>query len=191
MIRILFISFFLFSNLFLFTQNKTEVYISNFKDIAITEMNQFGIPASITLAQGILESGNGESRLATEGKNHFGIKCHDNWNGETIIEDDDEKGECFRKYEKVADSYRDHSLFLTQRERYAFLFSLSPTKYKSWAKGLKKAGYATNPKYPSLLIDLIEKYNLDQFDKAGEQQKNLYYNIIKKLLNICLKQQYH
>jgi flagellum-specific peptidoglycan hydrolase FlgJ len=155
MIRILFISLFLFSNFFLFPQNKAEVYISSYKDIAVAEMNQFGIPASITLAQGILESGNGESRLATEGKNHFGIKCHDNWNGETIIEDDDEKGECFRKYEKVADSYRDHSLFLTQRERYASLFSFSPTNYKEWAKGLKKAGYATNPKYPSLLIDLI------------------------------------
>ena len=175
MIIILFISLFFYSNLFLFAQNKTEVYISNFKDIAVTGMNQFGIPASITLAQGILESGNGESRLATEGNNHFGIKCHDNWNGETIIEDDDEKGECFRKYEKVADSYRDHSLFLTQRERYAFLFSLSPTKYKSWAKGLKKAGYATNPKYPSLLIDLIEKYNLDKFDRVGEKGKQLYF----------------
>ena len=173
MIRILFISLFLFSNLFLFAKNKTEVYISNFKDIAITEMNQFGIPASITLAQGILESGNGESRLATEGNNHFGIKCHDNWNGETIIEDDDEKGECFRKYEKVADSYRDHSLFLTQRERYAFLFSLSPTKYKSWAKGLKKTGYATNPKYKSLLIDLNEKYNLDKNDRVGENASHI------------------
>ena len=156
------------------SQNKTEVYISNFKDIAIAEMNQFGIPASITLAQGILESGNGESRLATEGKNHFGIKCHDNWNGETIIEDDDEKGECFRKYSKVADSYRDHSLFLTERERYSSLFDLSPTNYKAWAKGLKKAGYATNPKYPSLLIDLIEKYDLSRFDNGEGQQKNLF-----------------
>ncbi len=156
------------------SQNKTEVYINNFKDVAIAEMNQFGIPASVTLAQGILESGNGESRLATEGKNHFGIKCHDNWNGETIIEDDDEKGECFRKYSKVADSYRDHSLFLTERERYSSLFDLSPTNYKAWAKGLKKAGYATNPKYPSLLIDLIEKYDLSRFDKGDSQQKNLF-----------------
>ena len=174
MIRILFISLFLFSNFFLFPQNKAEVYISSYKDIAVAEMNQFGIPASITLAQGILESGNGESRLATEGKNHFGIKCHDNWNGETIIEDDDEKGECFRKYSKVADSYRDHSLFLTERERYSSLFDLSPTNYKAWAKGLKKAGYATNPKYPSLLIDLIKKYDLSRFDKGDSQQKNLF-----------------
>jgi len=175
MIRILFISLFLFSNFFLFPQNKAEVYISSYKDIAVVEMNQFGIPASITLAQGILESGNGESRLATEGKNHFGIKCHDNWNGETIIEDDDEKGECFRKYSKVADSYRDHSLFLTERERYSSLFDLSPTNYKAWAKGLKKAGYATNPKYPSLLIDLIKKYDLSRFDKGDFQQKKLYF----------------
>jgi hypothetical protein len=175
MIRILFISLFLFSNFFLFPQNKAEVYISSYKDIAVAEMNQFGIPASITLAQGILESGNGESRLATEGKNHFGIKCHDNWNGETIIEDDDEKGECFRKYSKVADSYRDHSLFLTERERYSSLFDLSPTNYKAWAKGLKKAGYATNPKYPSLLIDLIKKYDLNRFDKGDSQQKKLYF----------------
>lgn len=175
MIRILFISLFLFSNFFLFPQNKAEVYISSYKDIAVAEMNQFGIPASITLAQGILESGNGESRLATEGKNHFGIKCHDNWNGETIIEDDDEKGECFRKYSKVADSYRDHSLFLTERERYSSLFDLSPTNYKAWAKGLKKAGYATNPKYPSLLIDLIKKYDLSRFDKGDSQQKKLYF----------------
>jgi len=176
MIRILFISLFLFSNFFLFPQNKAEVYISSYKDIAVAEMNQFGIPASITLAQGILESGNGESRLATEGKNHFGIKCHDNWNGETIIEDDDEKGECFRKYSKVADSYRDHSLFLTERERYSSLFDLSPTNYKAWAKGLKKAGYATNPKYPSLLIDLIKKYDLSRFDKGDSQQKKLYFS---------------
>jgi hypothetical protein len=175
MIRILFISLFLFSNFLLFPQNKAEVYISSYKDIAVAEMNQFGIPASITLAQGILESGNGESRLATEGKNHFGIKCHDNWNGETIIEDDDEKGECFRKYSKVADSFRDHSLFLTERERYSSLFDLSPTNYKAWAKGFKKAGYATNPKYPSLLIDLIKKYDLSRFDKGDSQQKKLYF----------------
>jgi hypothetical protein len=137
-------------------------------------MDRYGIPASITLAQGILESGNGESRLAVEGKNHFGIKCHSNWNGETIIEDDDEKGECFRKYSKVADSYRDHSLFLTERGRYSFLFEYQKTDYKKWAKGLKKAGYATNPKYPTLLIDLIERYDLSRFDNGGGQQKNLF-----------------
>ena len=155
-------------------QSKTENYISKYSSAAVDEMERYGIPASITLAQGILESGNGESRLAVEGKNHFGIKCHSNWNGETIIEDDDEKGECFRKYDKVADSYRDHSLFLTERGRYSFLFEYSKIDYKKWAKGLKKAGYATNPKYPTLLIDLIERYDLSRFDKGAGQQKNLF-----------------
>jgi len=155
-------------------QNKTEGYIQKYNSIAVNEMDRYGIPASITLAQGILESGNGESRLAVEGKNHFGIKCHSNWNGKTIIEDDDEKGECFRKYSKVSDSYRDHSLFLTERGRYSFLFEYQKTDYKKWAKGLKKAGYATNPKYPTLLIDLIERYDLSRFDNRGGQQKNLF-----------------
>ena len=157
-------------------QNKTERYIEQYRQIAVDEMNRYNIPASITLAQGILESGNGESRLATEGNNHFGIKCHDNWNGKTIIEDDDEKGECFRKYQKAADSYRDHSLFLTERERYSFLFDYKKTDYKKWAKGLKKAGYATNPKYSSLLIDLIQKYDLNQYDKKNIKDKQLYFS---------------
>jgi len=157
-------------------QTKTEQYIVKYNGIAVKEMNRYGIPASITLAQGILESGSGESRLATQGNNHFGIKCHDNWNGKTIIEDDDEKGECFRKYPKAADSYRDHSLFLTEKGRYSFLFDYKKKDYKKWAKGLKKAGYATNPKYPSLLIDLIEKYGLSRFDKGKEGVKNLYFS---------------
>ena len=156
-------------------QSITERYISKYSSVAVDEMEKYGIPASITLAQGILESGNGESRLATEGNNHFGIKCHSNWNGKTIIEDDDEKGECFRKYSKVADSYRDHSLFLTERGRYSFLFEYQKTAYKKWAKGLKKAGYATNPKYPTLLIDLIERYELYTYDKGGESGKNLFF----------------
>jgi hypothetical protein len=164
----------LFSSFLVVAQNKTERYIEKYQSVAIAEMDRYGIPASITLAQGILESGNGESRLATEGKNHFGIKCHENWNGKTIIEDDDEKGECFRKYSKAADSYRDHSLFLTERGRYSFLFEYQKTDYKAWAKGLKKAGYATNPKYPKLLIDLIEKYDLSRFDNGEGQQKNLF-----------------
>ena len=138
-------------------------------------MDRYGIPASITLAQGILESGNGESRLAIEGNNHFGIKCHNNWSGKTIIEDDDEKGECFRKYDKVADSYRDHSLFLTERGRYSFLFEYKKSDYKKWAKGLKKAGYATNPNYPTLLIDLIERYELYTYDKVEQSDKQLYF----------------
>ena len=140
-------------------KEKITQYIEKFSSTAQEEMNLYGIPASITLAQGILESGLGYGRLAIKGNNHFGIKCHSNWNGKTIIEDDDEKGECFRKYSKVSESYRDHSLFLTQRGRYSFLFEYQKTDYKKWAKGLKKAGYATNPKYPTLLIDLIERYD--------------------------------
>lgn len=142
----------------------TEAYIEKYKDIAIKKMKEYRIPASITLAQGILESGSGNSRLATEANNHFGIKCHKEWTGKTIYVDDDEKNECFRKYSKAEDSYDDHSLFLTTRDRYAFLFKYETTDYTKWAYGLKQAGYATNPKYPELLIKLIEKYDLSQYD---------------------------
>ena len=142
----------------------TEEYIEQYKDIAIKKMKEYHIPASITLAQGILESGSGNSRLATEANNHFGIKCHKDWTGKTIYVDDDEKNECFRKYSKAEDSYNDHSLFLTSRDRYAFLFNYKTTDYVNWANGLKQAGYATNPKYPELLIKLIEKYDLSQYD---------------------------
>ena len=137
-----------------------------YSDIAINEMKKYNIPASVTLAQAILESGSGESRLALEANNHFGIKCHQNWTGDIIIADDDKEGECFRKYSKPFESYRDHSLFLIERSRYSFLFLLNSDDYKGWAKGLKKAGYATNPKYAKLLIDLIEKYNLSKFDNT-------------------------
>lgn len=156
-------------------QTKTEDYILKYSSIAVEEMNKYNIPASITLAQGILESGSGESRLAKEGNNHFGIKCHDNWEGQIIIEDDDKKGECFRKYLNAIDSYRDHSIFLTERSRYSFLFKYSNTDYKKWAKGLKKAGYATNSRYANLLVDLIEKYNLSRFDKVSDKQKSFYF----------------
>ena len=159
-------------------QNKSELYIKKYKDIAISEMNNYGIPASITLAQGILESGNGESRLAVDANNHFGIKCHNNWNGETIIEDDDEKGECFRKYSNVGDSFRDHSLFLKERGRYEFLFKYKITNYKKWARGLKKAGYATNPKYASLLINIIKKHNLTQYDNLSSDRKKIFLSNI-------------
>ncbi len=145
-------------------------YIEMYKDEAIKEMERSGVPASITLAQGILESGDGNSPLARYAKNHFGIKCHTGWTGGTFIQDDDEKDECFRKYKTVLESYRDHSEFL-KKKRYAFLFELDITDYKGWAKGLKKAGYATNPKYPQLLIDLIEKNNLAQYDKAKSTKK--------------------
>lgn len=139
-------------------------YIEKYDDIAIAEMERTGIPASITMAQGILESGNGNSYLAREAKNHFGIKCHASWSGETINHDDDEKNECFRKYATVAASYKDHSDFIQNGSRYKELFNLKSTDYKNWAKGLQRAGYATNKKYASKLIDLIERYDLHKLD---------------------------
>tara|TARA_B100000214_G_scaffold332735_1_gene274423 strand:+ start:2840 stop:3688 length:849 start_codon:yes stop_codon:yes gene_type:complete len=172
--KIIFFFIFLLSFLIIEAQNKTELYINTYSNLAIEEMKIYNIPASITLAQAILESGNGESRLALRGNNHFGIKCHNNWEGDTIIEDDDEAGECFRKYLNPSDSYRDHSLFLANGTRYKSLFSLQLNDYKGWAKGLKKAGYATNPKYTSLLIDLIEQYDLTKFDK-NINTKYLYF----------------
>ena len=156
-------------------QNNTELYIAKYSSVAIDEMNRYNIPASITLAQGILESGNGTSRLAKKGNNHFGIKCHNNWNGKTITEDDDKKGECFRKYDQVIDSYRDHSLFLVEGKRYSFLFKYKNTDYKKWARGLKKAGYATNAEYDNLLINLIEKYKLSQFDYQQVDDRKFYF----------------
>jgi flagellum-specific peptidoglycan hydrolase FlgJ len=138
-------------------------YIDTYKNIAIEEMKRTGVPASITLAQGIHESGAGNSRLAAASNNHFGIKCKSNWKGETVKHDDDEKNECFRKYTSVADSYKDHSDFLKNSGRYAFLFELDPQDYAAWANGLKKAGYATNPKYPQVLIKLIEDYGLQEY----------------------------
>ncbi len=154
----------LFANSVAFSQkNSREGYIIKYKDLAIKQMQTHGIPASITLAQACLESADGNSRLAIEANNHFGIKCHD-WSGPKIYEDDDEKNECFRKYARVEDSYTDHSDFLRYRDRYKFLFDLEPTDYKAWAFGLKKAGYATNPQYPQLLIKIIEDYNLAQYD---------------------------
>ena len=128
-------------------------------------MEKYKIPASITLAQGILESGNGLSTLAKKSNNHFGIKCHKGWKGERVYHDDDEKGECFRKYTYVQTSYEDHSKFLTSRQRYAGLFKLKKTDYKGWARGLKKAGYATDKKYPKKLIKIIQDYKLYEFDK--------------------------
>lgn len=152
----------------LFAQRITpEEYIQTYKDIAIREMKTHKIPASITLAQGILESGAGNSALAREAKNHFGIKCHKGWEGDTYYMDDDEKNECFRKYDNVEESFRDHSEFLCGRTRYAALFELDITDYEGWAKGLKAAGYATNPKYAQLLIDRINLYDLAQYDQIA------------------------
>ena len=145
-------------------KEKIEFYINRYSSVARTEMKAYGIPASITLAQGILESGMGYGRLAKEGNNHFGIKCHKDWKGDRIYHDDDKKGECFRVYNDPASSYRDHSLFLKTRSRYDFLFEIKTNNYKAWAKGLKKAGYATDPKYPEKLISLIERFELNKFD---------------------------
>ena len=141
-------------------------YIEKWREEAIRQMALHKIPASITIAQGLLESGNGNSRLAIEGNNHFGIKCHSDWKGATIHEDDETRNECFRKYKNASESFEDHSIFL-QKKRYESLFTLDITDYKGWAHGLKKCGYATNPKYPQLLINLIEQYNLADLDKEG------------------------
>jgi flagellum-specific peptidoglycan hydrolase FlgJ len=146
-------------------------YIDRFKLIAMQEMNLYGIPASITLAQGLYESGSGNSELARNANNHFGIKCTYDWKGKGYYKDDDNHNDCFRVYDKPEDSFRDHSNFL-KRKNYAFLFELDKDDYKGWAYGLKKAGYATNPNYPQLLINIIQKYNLDQYDSPeGQEQK--------------------
>lgn len=141
-----------------------EIYIEQFATLAVEEMYRSGVPASITLAQGLLESRYGLSELAVKGNNHFGIKCHNNWTGKKIYYDDDAKGECFRKYPSPEQSYRDHSDFLRYRDRYKFLFDYKTTDYKSWANGLKKAGYATDPSYASKLIRIIEDYRLYEYD---------------------------
>lgn len=160
-----------------FSQDKSKLvldYIERYKDLAMREMQQYKIPASITLAQGLLESGNGTSELAKKSNNHFGIKCHKDWTGKKTYHDDDEKGECFRVYDSPADSYRDHSIFLTKGQRYAFLFDLEITDYKAWARGLKQAGYATLPVYANILIKLIEEYNLSQYDQMVVKGKFEY-----------------
>lgn len=146
---------------------KDELYIQTYARFAVEEMELYKIPASITLAQGILETGNGQSDLAQYANNHFGIKCKDEWVGERMYHDDDLKGECFRKYSSVRESYRDHSLFLANRSYYKKLFYLDEKDYKAWAFGLKQAGYATNSKYAYILINLIERYHLDQFDQIS------------------------
>jgi flagellum-specific peptidoglycan hydrolase FlgJ len=148
-------------------------YVLAYKNIAMSNMKSHGIPASIILAQGILESGSGKGDLALTANNHFGIKCHENWKGETIKHDDDAPQECFRKYQKPDESYRDHSLFLTGRPRYAGLFQLDKGDYKGWAKGLRAKGYATDPKYPDKLIYYIEKYKLYYYDNQVLGIKNI------------------
>lgn len=169
--------FILFWNVNIYSQSKSKAaldYIEKYKDVAMREMQEYKIPASITLAQGLLESGNGNSDLAKKSNNHFGIKCHKDWKGDRTYHDDDEKGECFRVYKNPEESYRDHSIFLSVRGRYSFLFDLKITDYKGWAKGLKKAGYATLPTYANVLINLIEKYDLTQYDDMVVKGKFKY-----------------
>ena len=161
-----------------------ESYIERYKNIAITEMNGSGIPASITLAQGILESGSGNSKLAKEANNHFGIKCATEWKGETILQDDDNKDDCFRVYKSPEESFRDHTEFL-KRKRYASLFELDKNDYRGWANGLKTAGYATNPRYAELLISLVERYDLSRFDRIeNEREKTIRENKVMKEITI-------
>ena len=147
-----------------------QQYINQYKDIAIEEMHRWKIPASITLAQGLFESGAGQSELARKGNNHFGIKCN-GWTGRRVYHDDDERNECFRAYESAFESYEDHSRFLAGGQRYRSLFSLKVTDYKGWAKGLKAAGYATNPQYASKLIEIIQLYKLYEYDTAKQADK--------------------
>lgn len=142
----------------------TKAYIAQYNSVAMANMKTYGIPASIILAQGILESGSGKSDLAVTANNHFGIKCHNDWMGEKVYKDDDSLQECFRKYNLASESYQDHAMVLTGKKRYANLFTLPKGDYKAWAKGLKDAGYATDPRYPEKLISYIETYNLSQYD---------------------------
>ena len=155
-------------------------YIETFAEIAQYEMKAYGIPASITLAQGILESGSGMGKLTLNTNNHFGIKCHNNWDGEYAFYDDDKKGECFRKYNHPMYSYRDHSKFLSSRSRYAFLFDYKVNDYKKWAKGLRQAGYATDKRYSHKLIGLIEKYKLYKYDNVILNQEYVKKKADKK-----------
>jgi len=158
--------------------SSTAVYIATYAEIAKEEMRKYKIPASITLAQGILESASGKGRLAVKANNHFGIKCH-GWTGAKIYHDDDRSQECFRKYREAKSSYEDHSKFLTGRGRYADLFKLKKDDYKGWARGLKKAGYATDRKYPDKLISLIERYKLYEYDKEVLGSKEETIEIVR------------
>jgi LysM repeat protein len=189
----LFIILIIFHYPYLYSQTKRITrleYIRLYSNIAIKEMKLTGIPASITLAQGCLESDDGNSTLAKEANNHFGIKCHKDWNGEIVYHDDNKKGECFRKYSNVNESYKDHSNFIKNSIRYTPLFQLNVTDYKSWAKGLKEAGYATNPKYAEMLIQIIEDNKLNELDnevnsfrKKENKSKNKIIETIENAYN--------
>lgn len=166
-----------------YTRYTSLTYIDKFKTIAVQEMNLYGIPASITLAQALFESGSGNGELARVANNHFGIKCTSDWKGKGYYKDDDSHNDCFRVYDRPEDSFRDHSEFL-KRPRYAKLFQLDKNDYVGWANGLKAAGYATNPNYPQLLINIIQKYNLDQYDRPeNEGQKENRENRVLTQIN--------
>ena len=176
------LTLFLLFRLFLFlggdvsAQSRNRLYmqyIDTYKDLAIRHQKKYKIPASITLAQGLLESGAGRGTLARKSNNHFGIKCHNKWTGARVYHDDDAKGECFRKYKHPEDSYEDHSLFLTRNMRYAQLFELKSTDYKGWARGLQRCGYATDKAYASKLIQIIELYDLYQYDRKGRSSQEI------------------
>jgi hypothetical protein len=176
------------------TVSKREIYleyIDKYSPVAIREMKLFHIPASITLSQGLIESGAGKSELAVKANNHFGIKCHDGWDGATFSQDDDAPQECFRKYKSADESFRDHSLFLTQRPRYALLFKLGVFDYKGWANGLSKAGYATNPRYADILIKVIEDYELDKYDSFKVNMSEKPYKVAKPSMAETKYQYYH
>lgn len=165
-------------------QAPQEQYIKKWAPIAVKEMYRSGVPASITLAQGLLESRWGQSALAAEGNNHFGIKCHNDWKGKTMKVDDDAKGECFRVYDTAEESFQDHSDFLRYRDRYKFLFDLKPTDYKGWAYGLKKAGYATAPTYAESLIKYIEKYKLYEYDTLTAAEAEALANSYEESVDV-------
>ena len=165
-------------------QAPQEQYIKKWAPTAVKEMYRSGVPASITLAQGLLESRWGQSALATEGNNHFGIKCHNDWKGKTMKVDDDAKGECFRVYHSAEESFQDHSDFLRYRDRYKFLFDLKPTDYKGWAYGLKKAGYATAPTYAESLIKYIEKYKLYEYDTLTAAEAEALANSYEESVDV-------
>lgn len=168
--KIFLLTLILLSAITVAAQSPQRKYIERYSSLAVEEMYRSGVPASITLAQGLLESGYGLSDLAVRSNNHFGIKCHNQWSGDRVYHDDDAKGECFRKYDTPEESFRDHSDFLRYRDRYKFLFDLELTDYSGWAHGLRKAGYATDPKYPQKLISLIEEYELYQYDTPPAQE---------------------
>lgn len=170
-------SFFILSKNQAQTWKTEDQYIQNFAQMAVEEMEKYHIPASITLAQGLLETGGGQSRLAQLGNNHFGIKCKETWTGKSMKHTDDAPNECFRVYDNPKESYEDHSKFLVERKHYAPLFNLDPKDYRAWAFGLKKAGYATNPKYAYILLAKIEKYKLYEFDNTNAKEAK--YTVLK------------